>query len=204
MMTVNEDLLDLYLKERQPLSRIYELSDVAIVMGAGRKNKRDLIDSCIENDGIPVRLRRGGGGTVVLSPGMVVLAFVTEVTSPHHNREYAIKINGWFVEALQALGVKNVHHRGISDLALGNNKILGASLYRKRLILFYQASLLVSNDLSLFSRYLTIPDTVPDYRAGRTHAEFCTNLRAEGHQISTTEVMEKLEPIVRSELPRLR
>ncbi len=140
----------------------------------------------------------------MLSPGMVVLALVTEVTSPHRNREYTRHINEWFIEALQTLGVTNVEHRGISDLARDNKKILGASLYRKRLILFYQASLLVSNDLSLISRYLTVPETVPDYRLARTHKEFCTSLKAEGYEISSAKIMETLEPIVRRELPRLR
>lgn len=203
-MTVNEDILVSYLQDRQALSRIYEPSKVEIVLGAGRKNKNDFIKSYIQDDAIPVRIRRGGGGTVVLSPGMVVLALVTEVTSPHHNREYTRHINEWFIEALQTLGVTNVEHRGISDLARDNKKILGASLYRKRLILFYQASLLVSNDLSLISRYLTVPETAPDYRLARTHKEFCTSLKAEGYEISSTKIMETLEPIVRRELPRLR
>lgn len=203
-MTINEDILVSYLEDRQALSRIYEPSKVEIVMGAGRKNKNDIIETCIQDDAIAVRMRRGGGGTVVLSPGMVVLALVTEVTSPHHNREYTRHINGWFIEALQTLGVTNVEHRGISDLAMDSKKILGASLYRKRLILFYQASLLVSNDLSLISRYLTVPDTVPDYRLARTHEEFCTSLKAEGYEISAAKIMETLEPILRRELPRLR
>jgi len=204
LMTINEDILVSYLQDRQALSRIYEPSKVVIVMGAGRKNKNDLIETHIRDDAIPVRMRRGGGGTVVLSPGMVVLALVTEVNSPHHNRGYTRHINGWFIEALQTLGVTNLEHRGISDLAIDNKKILGASLYRKRLILFYQASLLVSNDLSLISRYLTVPDTVPDYRLAKTHEEFCTNLRAEGYKISAAKIMETLEPIARRELPRLR
>jgi lipoate-protein ligase A len=203
-MTVNEDLLESYLQDRRPLSRIYEPIEIVIVMGAGRKNKNDLKEMCIQNDAIPVCMRRGGGGTVVLSPGMVVLAIVTDVASPFHNREYTMKINGWFVRALEALGVRGIEHRGISDLALRDNKILGASLYRKRLTLFYQASLLVSNDLSLFADYLTMPDRVPAYRGGRSHEEFCTNLSAEGYNICPDEIIEKMTPIVQAELPRLR
>jgi len=98
---------------------------------------------------------------VVLSPGQVVLALVAEVGSPFRNREYAAEINGWFIEALASVGVASVTREGISDLAIGGRKILGTSIYRRRLALFYQASLLVSCDVALFSRYLAMPSRVP-------------------------------------------
>jgi lipoate-protein ligase A len=199
-MTVNEDLLESYLEVRGPISRIYEPQEVSVVMGAGRKNRDDLIHTNIHEDGVPVLMRKGGGGTVVLSPGMVVLALVKEVSSPYQNREYARQINGWFVKALLELGVSNINHRGISDLVIDDRKILGASIFRRRLILFYQASLLVNNDLALFPRYLTFPDTVPDYRSGRSHEEFCTNLKTCGHELSVGEIMERLQHVVRGEL----
>ena len=50
-----------------------------------------------------------------------------------------------------------VHGEGISDLAIGEKKIVGTSIYRTRLVLFYQASLLVSNDIAVFTRYLAMP-----------------------------------------------
>jgi len=101
------------------------------------------------------------------------------------------------------LGVSGVEDRGISDLAIGGRKILGTSLYRRRKVLFYQASLLVDNDLSLFDRYLRFPSRVPDYREGRGHLEFCTNLRLEGYALSVRDVMDSLEGVVREQLFRL-
>jgi len=141
---------------------------------------------------------------VVLTPGQVVLACVAEVASPFRNREYAAQINSWFVEALTRLGVRGVESRGISDLAICDKKILGTSIYRTRLILFYQASLLVSNDLAVFTRYLTMPLRVPDYRAGRTHESFCTTLVREGYELSVAEVIRVLKEVVDVQLPALR
>ena len=172
-------------------------------MGAGCKRETDVIAEQAEIDGVPVLRRRGGGGTVVLSAGQVVLALVTEVSSPFQNLTYFRAINHWFRLALQALGVSGVEDRGISDLAIGGRKILGTSLYRRRKILFYQASLLVHNDLSLFDRYLRFPSRVPDYREGRSHLKFCTNLRLEGYELSVRDVMASLEPVVREHLFRL-
>jgi lipoate-protein ligase A len=202
-VTVNEDLLDRYLGDPHPLYRLYEPERICIVMGAGGKVEADVFVEQVELDQVPVLRRRGGGGSVVLSPGQAVLALVTEVSSPFQNRTYFRAINHWFRLALQALGVSGLEDRGISDLAIGGRKILGTSLYRRRKVLFYQASLLVDNDLSLFDRYLRFPSRVPDYREGRGHLEFCTNLRLEGYALSVRDVMDSLEGVVREQLFRL-
>lgn len=201
---VNDGLLDSYRADGVPVRLLYEPADVSAVLGASRRAERDLILPALRADGIPVRTRRGGGGTVILSPGQAVLALVTEVDSPFSNREYAARINGWITEALSRLGVRGVRTEGISDLAVEGRKILGASIYRSRRILFYQASLLVSNDLSLFDRYLSFPDRVPDYRRSRGHGEFCTTLVREGHPLTVAAVLAALEAAVDGELPRFR
>lgn len=203
-MTVNEDLLEEYERTRVPAYRIYEPGGVCVVLGAGRRGKGDLVEENIAADGVPVLSRKGGGGTVVLSPGMVVLALVTEVLSPYRNRSYAVEINGWIRLALEGLGVTGVEDRGVSDLALGGVKIAGASIFRRRLILFFQASLLVANDLGLFARYLTYPSAVPDYRGGRSHEAFCTTLRGAGFRLEVDDVIAALEPLVARALPALR
>jgi lipoate---protein ligase len=173
------------------------------VLGAGRSEEGDVDREAAERDGVPILRRRGGGGTVVLSPGQAVLAAVTEVSSPFRNREYALEIAGWFVRALEALGVRDAEPRGVSDLAIRERKILGGSIYRSRRLLFYQASLLVDLDVGLFARYLRYPSRVPDYRRGRSHEEFCTTLAAEGYAVSVAAVMSALRDVVEAELPRL-
>ncbi len=202
--TVNEDLLSRFEREGGPVHRLYEPAGILAVLGAGGNPDTDLLLDRLAADGVPHAYRRGGGGTVVLSPGQVVLALVTEVGSPYRNREYAQQINGWFVEALAGLGLAGVTHEGISDLAIGGRKILGTSIYRRRLALFYQASLLVSCDTRLFSRYLAMPRQVPEYRAGRSHEEFCTTLAAEGLAAAPSGVIAALETVVSARLPLLR
>jgi len=202
-MTVNEDLISTYMESHRPVYRIYEPESTMIVLGAGRRNRGDVILEKVSRDSVPLLIRKGGGGTVVLSPGMVVLSLVKEVGSPFHNREYALIINGWVKRVLQSLGVPDIEDRGISDLTIGERKILGASLFRRRLLLFYQSSLLVSNDLSLFERYLAYPSTVPEYRGGRSHESFCTTLHRAGCRISIKEIIPRMEETVSRELPAL-
>lgn len=202
--TVNGDLLEDFLADRTPRLRLYEPSRTAAVLGASGKPERDLKLAALEADGVPVLSRRGGGGAVILAPGQVVLALVTEVASDFGNREYARTLNGWIVEALAALGVDDVEQRGISDLALHGRKVLGTSIYRSRRVLFYQASLLVANDVSLFARYLEHPHAEPEYRRGRGHDEFCTTLRAEGHDLDPRRVIAAIAPVAERRLAELR
>ncbi len=203
-MTVNGDMLDDYRRTRVPIFRIYEPSAPCAVLGAAGKPEQDLLLENLRADGVPWMHRRGGGGTVVLGPGQVVLALVTEVDSPFRNKEYAAEINSWIVDALGRLSVTGVAPEGISDLAIGRKKIVGTSIYRTRLVLFYQASLLVCNDLSLFTRYLAMPARVPEYRQGRTHEEFCTTLAREGFTGSVADVARALRGTVEARLPALK
>jgi lipoate---protein ligase len=202
--TVNGDLLGQFEQSGTPISRIYEPNETCAVLGAGGNPQADLYLDRLADDGVPWRRRRGGGGTVVLTPGQVVLACVTAVDSPFRNREYAAAINSWFIEALEIEGVRGIVPRGISDLAIGEKKILGTSMYRTRRVLFYQASLLVSNDISIFTRYLAMPSHVPDYRGGRSHEDFCTTLVREGYPLSVESVMKSLKEVVDVRLPVLR
>jgi lipoate-protein ligase A len=201
---VNSDLLDQFRGTGSAVWRIYEPAELCAVLGAGGRPEQDLLLDAMEADGVPWRRRRGGGGTVVLGPGQVVLALVTKVSSPFRNREYAGQINSWIVEAVESLGVHGAGPEGISDLAIRGKKIVGTSIYRTRLVLFYQASLLVSNDISVFTRYLAMPVKVPEYRARRSHEDFCTTLAREGFGGTTGDVMATLEAVVRARLPLLR
>jgi lipoate---protein ligase len=202
--TVNEDLLADYRSQGSAVRRIYEPTALCAVLGASGRPEKDLLLDTLAADGVPWRFRHGGGGTVVLGPGQVVLALVTEVESPYRNREYAAAINEWIIEALARLGVNGVEHEGISDLAIRDRKIVGTSIYRTRLILFYQSSLLVDTDLGIFTRYLAMPSKVPEYRRGRTHEDFCTTLRREGFSGTVADVVAALESVVSDRLPLLR
>ena len=202
--TVNGDMLEGYRLSRVPVCRLYEPPSLLAVLGAAGKPEQDLLRDALARDGVPWARRRGGGGTVVLGPGQVVLAVVTEVDSPFRNREYAGQINSWVVEALRRLSVTGVHPAGISDLAIRDRKIVGTSIYRTRLVLFYQASILVDADVSVFTRYLAMPVRVPDYRRGRSHEDFCTTLAREGYRGGVAPVMDALKEIVDEQLPLLR
>ena len=109
-------------------------------MGASRSSKADVYEKQSFLSGIPVVRRRGGGGTVFLSKGQVVICLVTKVAELFQNNKYTCIINGWIILELKKLGVKFVESKGISDLAISNRKIMGTSVFRRKHIFFYQAS----------------------------------------------------------------
>jgi len=185
--------------QEKPFVRIYEQQAVEIVHGPSFRADRELfIDRC-EEDGVTVTERRGGGGTVVLSPGVLVITITGE---KKNEREGALdifhRVHDAVIAALSKAGVNNIIRAGISDLADGGKKILGSSLYigSKPPLFYYQSSLMVSNDLTLLDRYLRHPPREPDYRGGRGHSDFCTTLRELGVRID----MRELSVLIESEL----
>ena len=68
--------------------------------------------------------------------------------------------------------------RGISDLAIGpeGRKFSGNSIRMKRQHLLYHGTILYDFALGLIEECLAIPPRMPEYRGGRTHEAFVTNL----------------------------
>jgi lipoate-protein ligase A len=178
---------------RQPLPFVYTYCPdvIEVIHGPACDPAGEIeLERCADEQ-VPVKPRRGGGGVVVLAPGMVV----TIVVGPRHARENATdifaRIHRPLITLLCASGPSDavIQERGVSDLAINERKICGSSLYlgRKDDLFFYQSSLLVSADTTLFDRYLRQPNRVPDYRGGRGHSDFCTTLHAEGWEVSAND-----------------
>jgi lipoate-protein ligase A len=146
---------------------------VMVVMGASNQPDKEVnVDRCAK-DGVPVMRRYGGGGTVVLYPGCVVVSVGTWVAQYYQNDFYFRLLNAWLTEML-ALPLEQ---RGISDLAFAEKKVAGTSLFRSRNYLLFQASVLVKVDSTLISSYLQHPTREPEYRAKRSHGDFLTDLQ---------------------------
>lgn len=152
-----------------------------VVMGrSGIEEKEVFSDNCLE-DGVPIFRRITGGGTALLSPGMLVFSFAQITDRALSIKFHQRRINGMIIEFLEGLGVKNLSEKGISDICIGERKVLGSGMYIGKNVLFFQGSLLVNPDLSLMEMYLRHPGREPEYRKGRRHLDFLTTLREEGY-----------------------
>lgn len=182
----------------------YEQQDMEIVHGPScNKEKEIYIDKC-KADGVYIYERRSGGGTVVLSSGMLIIV----VTGPKNGIENPLQIfssiHAALLSVLHKYGMKNISEKGISDLAIDNRKVLGSSLYmrKKPPFFYYQSSLLVNADLELMDLYLQHPPREPQYRDRRNHQSFCTTLFKEGYNFSVAELRELFDEELRDEITR--
>ena len=133
--------------------------------------------------------RPSGGHTVVLSPRTIVISAIMK-GNRLNGRKVFDRINNIIINALTDLGVEQARQRGISDIAIGQKKILGSSIYRRRTgHYFYHAVLNHSEDIDLIDRLLLHPRREPDYRQGRSHKEFVTSITREGYNLTISEIM---------------
>ncbi|MGE3806979.1 MAG: biotin/lipoate A/B protein ligase family protein, partial [Gemmataceae bacterium] len=71
-----------------------------------------------------------------------------------------------------------IHSSGTSDLVLGDRKVSGNAQQRKRRFLLHHGTLLYAFAGGRVARYLKQPARQPDYRQGRSHADFLVNINA--------------------------
>ncbi len=169
-----------------------------IVLGRGSDPGAAFHPEPVLRDGIPVLKRPSGGETVILSPETLVIAVVQNgvpLSSPHR---YFKSYSEIIMQILQRFGLRNLHQRGISDICIGEKKILGSSIYWHHQKLLYHAVLNVGEPLENLERYLKHPPREPDYRSRRSHAEFVTSLRLAGFSESVASLREQLETALRT------
>ncbi len=164
-----------------------------IVLGNSNKPEQNIKEFPVKQDEIPVYKRPSGGHTVILTPNTLVFSMKFLLEKFSDPRKYFRIINQHVIDGLTELGIGNLHYRGISDLTLGNKKILGSSIYRKKNILFYHAVLNVREPVMTIERYLKHPVKEPSYRKGRTHSDFVTSLNDEGYDFSVEQVKSTLD-----------
>ena len=161
-----------------PRVRVYEPPDVSVVIGRGSKQELELDAANIAADGVTLYKRPGGGCSVVLDPGNLIISVAAPLEGIGGIKTAFSSISDWIITALTTCDVPGVKQRGISDLAIGDRKIGGSCIYRTRGLVYYSTTLLLDPDLDLVDRYLLYPPREPDYRAGRSHRKFMGSLKA--------------------------
>lgn len=177
-------------------AEIFVPQTTCVVLGSGNDEALEVnLEACQEGS-ISVMRRYGGGGTVVLYPGCVVVSLGCWVKEQFQNTLYFSLINQAVIDSLGVAwpNLNDLSQAGISDITMGDKKIAGTSLFRSRNYLLYQASLLVDLDRELVSRVLRHPTKEPDYRHGRSHGDFLTSLMTAEPKISSaTQVARELK-----------
>ncbi|RMG44370.1 MAG: hypothetical protein D6718_10170 [Acidobacteria bacterium] len=188
----DEDLLSAASRTRTGHVRVSRPRRTMVVLGRSGDPRRELLFENCREDGVPILRRRGGGGAVVLDPGNVLVAVAWPLPGLAGIRSAFDAITGWIIDALARIGVPGVERRGTSDLALGERKIGGSCIYRRRDLLYFAGTLLVAPRVELMERYLAHPPREPAYRAGRPHRAFVLALAEAGLPADPGQVRDRL------------
>jgi lipoate-protein ligase A len=164
-----------------------------LVLGQSNTPENSLIIENVIRDNIPVTKRPTGGEAVMLTPSTIAFTVAKTFRGAVHFREFFRTMNSLVIECLTDLGITGLGAKGISDITIGNKKILGSSMRNTHSTLIYHAVLNVCEEPELIEKYIRHPRREPDYRTGRSHSEFITSLKAEGYNFTTDELISSIE-----------
>ena len=167
---------------------VWQPGGLCIVLGQSNQLAQSVYIEQAAADNVPVYKRPSGGETVVLSPGTLVLSILKRGDGLRSPRLYFNAYNEKIMHALRGLGVKNLSANGISDICIGNQKILGSSIYRNKDRVLYHGVLNRAESVDIIERYLKHPLREPEYRDGRSHKDFVTSLAQQGYQFTGEEI----------------
>jgi lipoate-protein ligase A len=162
-----------------PVLRFWELPHEAVVLGASRRLKDDVLLAACQSERIPIARRSSGGGTVLIGPGALnVTVVLPQEAAPGLS---VIDIAQHFVMERIA-GAIRVHEpaaevQGSGDLTCAERKFGGSAQRRLRTWFLVHCSILFDFPLDRVSRFLGIPDRQPLYRDRRSHEDFLMNIR---------------------------
>ena len=182
------------LESDKPIDHIvWQVDKRYLVLGRSNKAETSLIAQAVDTDKVEVLKRPSGGEAVLLTPGMLVIALKYPLEKVGKAHDVFNIANSLIKEALSESGVQNLIARGISDICIGEKKILGSAIFRKPDSIFYHAVLNVNEDIRLIDRYLKHPKREPEYRKGRSHLAFVSSLHKSGYPIDIKTIAENIE-----------
>ena len=161
---------------QRPVFALYPFHTQAVVAGKGSDLDREIrISRCLE-DGVWIYRRMGGGCSVYLDPGTLVVSLALPSPGISGIQTLFQSCAQWLLNGLKCIGVAEVYLDGNSDIVIQNRKVGGSCFYRSRGMGYYTASILVEPDIDGMERYLKFPPRQPGYRENRCHKDFVTSL----------------------------
>jgi hypothetical protein len=85
--------------------------------------------------------------------------------------------------ALDRLSERPVRVAGYTDLVLGDRKFSGSAQYRRKGAILFHGTVMLDMDVRLIEETLAMPPRAPEYRRGRSHLDFLTNLEVSSDDV---------------------
>ena len=158
--------------------RTWEPASHFVVVGRSNQIETEVDAAQCGIEATPIFRRSSGGGAVVVGPGCLAYALALPLTDALRT----IGVSGvtrllmeTIADSLRSV-IPTIAVCGTSDLVVGGRKISGNSQRWLKHAFLHHGTILYNFDLPRIGRLLKRPTRQPDYRAGRTHADFVTNI----------------------------
>ncbi|MEZ6153517.1 MAG: lipoate--protein ligase family protein [Pirellulaceae bacterium] len=164
---------------REETLRIWQAHSPFVVLGRSSRVDDEVDQACTAEQSVPIFRRVSGGATVVAGPGCMFYALVLSLEQRPHLRMLDVAhqfVMGSLQSALKSL-LPQLEFDGTCDLVVSGRKVSGNSVRLVRDWMLYHGTLLLDMDLTLAERLLKHPPREPEYRGGRSHADFLANLQ---------------------------
>ncbi len=161
---------------------------IMVVLGASNTVENSVYREACSRDEIPIIQRPSGGEAVLISPQTLLFSHCMLAKALPRSADFFHQNLRLFTLTLEELGVQDLRFNGISDLCIGQRKILGCAIYRRPGMVLFQAVLNVDLDPEMIAKYLRHPARMPDYRKNRPHTDFVTSLRAAAYDLAPTDI----------------
>ena len=180
-LACDEALLGLCEEGGEEVLRFWEPREPFVVVGYANRAAREVNLAACRERGIPVLRRCSGGGTVVQGAGCLNYSVILRIGGEGSRGTESIGSTNGHVLARNQAAVKSlvnetVEIQGHTDLAVNGRKFSGNAQRRLRSALIFHGTFLLNFDLGLIEQVLPLPSQEPEYRRGRAHGEFVTNL----------------------------
>lgn len=181
------------------LLRLWQAESVFVVLGRSSKVAEEVDLSVADSLPVPIYRRISGGTTIVAAPGCAFYSLLIDLERRPHLRmldaAHEFVMSG-LCASLRPLQPQ-IAWTGTCDLVIGNLKVGGNSLRIGRRWMLYHGTLLLDMNLHWIGRLLRYPPREPEYRAGRSHLEFVTNLGVDMANVETKlrEYWQAVEPL---------
>lgn len=167
--------------------RVWEFVDPTVVLGRSSKVELEVDQRYCRSRGVPVLRRCTGGAAVVGGPGCLMYSVVLSFDRrPALQKiDQAHKFVMARVQAAIARQQPSIEYQGICDLTYGNRKCSGNSLRVSKRHLLYHGTVLYGANLDLIAGCLRHAPRQPDYREGRDHRDFLTNISIDRRRLTS-------------------
>jgi lipoate-protein ligase A len=158
--------------------RLWEFSRHVVVAGRSTRVDEEIDRSFCQTRAIPVLRRCSGGAAVIGGPGCLMYSMVLSLQgrAALHRIDVAHQYVMQLVHSAVGKQLPEATLQGTCDLTWKNRKCSGNSLRIARRHLLYHGTLLYDFEIPLIGKSLKDAPRQPEYRSGRDHESFVTNV----------------------------